>query len=334
MKKGLKILLTLATVFATSFTLASCGETRPSTSETTSQADNASQNMVNTVLQQLNVASSVEADFNLTTTGMGGVTISWTSDNAAIAINGGKATVTRSTEADVTVNLTATATKDSATGTRTFTVTVKKLDVANYELSTVAEVKNAADGAKVYVKGVIGQEVPYSTGTDIFASSLYIVDTTGALYVFSCANLCKEVEAGDEVIISGTKASYKEAAQLTYPTLELKLSSGNDIPVDSVIEGETVTSVMGMTGIAGNMYKLTGTVKKSSSATYVNYALHDSSDTKINVYWDSSKAGSYTEIPQFSWLEQYVNQEITCAFVINSANSSGKWRGHILYLYA
>ena len=333
MKKGLKILLTLATVFSAALALNACGE-RPSDNSSVQQpADSASQQAVNAVLQQLTVASSVESDFNLTTIGMGGVTVTWSSDNAAITINGGQASVTRSTEADVTVTLTATATKDTATGTRTFTVIVKKLDVGNYDLSTVAEIKAAADNTKVYVKGVIAQEVPYSTGSDIFESSLYIVDATGALYVFSCANLCKEVEAGDEVIISGTKATYKEAAQLTYPTLEMKLSSGKDLPLDSVIEGETVTTVLGKTGIAGNVYKLTGTVKKVSSSTYVNYQLNDGTN-KMNVYWDSSKAGSYTEIPPFSWLDAYVDQQVTCAFVINSANSSGVWRGHILHIYA
>ena len=337
MKKGLKILLTLTTLLAMPLTLASCGETSGSSEPQTSMTDE-NQDMVNAALQQLNVPSSVEADFTLTTTGMGGVTFVWTSDNAAIAINGGQAAVTRSTEADVTVNLTATATKGGATGTRSFVVTVKKLDVGNYELSTVAEAKQAEDGAKLYIKGIIGQEVPYSTGADIFASSLYIVDTTGALYVFSCANLCKEVEAGDEVIISGTKATHKEAAQLTYPTLEIKLGSGKNVPLDSVIEGETVTSIMGMTGIAGNMYKLTGTFKRGEgsgdSGSYVYYRLTDSAGKYINIYWDSSKAGSYTEVPQFTWLDQYNGQEITVAFVINSSNSSGVWRGHILHIYA
>lgn len=335
MKKGLKFVLALTTLLAAPITLTSCGEEPKDSITQSSGSIDEDLTIVNAALSALTVNSQVDKDFTLVTQGMGNVAIAWTSDNAAITINGSEAKVTRSTEADVNVKLTATATKGSATATRDFTVKVLKQNL-DYELSTVAEAKSAAVGSKVYIKGIVGQECPYSTGDDIFESSLYIVDTTGALYVFSCAKICIEVEEGDEIVLCGVIAEYKSAKQLTDAKLEVKLSSNNELPLnnENVIEGETIASVMAMTeSIAGNIYKLTGTLEKISGSTYVNYRLKDEADNYINVYFDSSKAGSYSEIPQYKWLDEYVNKEITCAFIINSANSSGKWRGHILHVY-
>lgn len=320
MKKGLKFVLALTTLLATPVALTSCG-------------DSEQKEVIDTALSQLSLPSTVEADFNLTVNGIGGTTITWTSNNDAIKIEGSKAVVTRSTDSDVSVKLTATATYDGVTDTREFTVTVKKYEF-NYELSTVAEIKNAADDTKVYVKGVIGQMVPYSTGNGIFNSSCYIVDESGALYVYQATNLCESVEEGDEVIISGTKTTYYNAPQIKYPTLEMKLSSNKTVPLDAVIEGETCTTVLAKTDyIAGNIYKLTGTVGKISGDGWVSYKLTDAAGKYINIYWNSAKAGSYTEVPAFSWLDAYADKEVTCAFVINGSNSSGTWRGHILHIY-
>lgn len=75
----------------------------------------------------LSVKSSYEADFTLTTTAAGGVTISWASNNVdVVKIENGKATVTRPglTEADATVKLTATAVIDGETKIKEFTITI------------------------------------------------------------------------------------------------------------------------------------------------------------------------------------------------------------------
>ena len=67
--------------------------------------------------------SSVAADFKLPVTADHGVTVSWSSNNAAIAVNDENATVTRGEE-DVVVTLTATFTLNDATATKTYEVTV------------------------------------------------------------------------------------------------------------------------------------------------------------------------------------------------------------------
>ena len=43
--------------------------------------------------------------------------------------------------------------------------------------------------------------------------------------------------------------------------------------------------------------------------------------------------GSAGDIPLFAWMDEYVGMDLTVAFVINSSNKDGKWRGHIIHIY-
>ncbi len=78
--------------------------------------------------------TSVTSDFKLSLTADHDVTVSWTSDNAAIAIDGENATVTRGGQ-DVVVTLTATFKLNNATATKTFEVTV--VGTSDVEATTV-----------------------------------------------------------------------------------------------------------------------------------------------------------------------------------------------------
>ena len=90
-------------------------------------------------IEELELPSEVRADFTLPTTGTRGSTITWESDNAAIAIDGGNATVTRSaySEGDTVVTLKATAVSGDDSATADFTVTVLKSQVVDEETISV-----------------------------------------------------------------------------------------------------------------------------------------------------------------------------------------------------
>lgn len=83
--------------------------------------------------------TSTGTDFTLTTTGIYGTTISWTSSNTAVvSIEGGNATVDNTTIAeDTVVTLTATIRSNETTDTKTFDVTITKV-VKNYTVTIVA----------------------------------------------------------------------------------------------------------------------------------------------------------------------------------------------------
>ncbi len=90
-------------------------------------------------VKELEVPPEVRADFTLPTTGTRGSTITWESDNAAIAIDGGNATVTRPacSEGNTVVNLKATAVNGEDSATADFTVTVLKSQVVDEETISV-----------------------------------------------------------------------------------------------------------------------------------------------------------------------------------------------------
>ena len=104
---------------------------------------NTDQTLVDEIANQFAFTTTeVSADFTLKTSAAGGVLITWTSNNAAIAISGQNATVTRPVfaDGDVTVTLTATFSKGDATATKTYQVKVLKAeDTSSIATSTVAE---------------------------------------------------------------------------------------------------------------------------------------------------------------------------------------------------
>ena len=84
------------------------------------------------------------ADFKLPLTADNGVTVSWSSNNAAIAVNGEDAKVTRG-EADVTVTLTATFKLNEVVATKTYEVVVGKIAATDTDGEIVFQMKGFAN---------------------------------------------------------------------------------------------------------------------------------------------------------------------------------------------
>ncbi len=125
--------------------------------------------------------SEVTENFTLPTLGsVNGSTISWASDNAAISIEDGAATVTRS-NTDVPVKLTATLTKGEATDTVTFDVTVKA------EEQEQPEVPGAPTVLATFELGANGS-ASHNDGTSIDSSKSY-TDGAYTLALTSCSNV-------------------------------------------------------------------------------------------------------------------------------------------------
>ena len=119
----------------------------------------------------LNVNANATADFTLPVAGANGSVISWASDNAAIAIEGANATVTRG-DADVTVTLTATITLGEVTETATFTVTVAKEGTEEPPVEeTVYTVAGILDVMANYTDGQVSTEEYIVSG--VVTSSSY-----------------------------------------------------------------------------------------------------------------------------------------------------------------
>lgn len=329
MKKITKFLLIAATVFGVS----ACGGAKSDPNEP----------MVDAALAALSVNSTVTDDFNLTTSGIGGVTISWVSDNEAIAINGSKATVTQSTESDISVKLTATATKDTCTKTREFAVTVSKKEITTAYI-TIAEALNTAIGVEVTTRGVVTQ-VLHTNSNNASATAFYIFDGTNAIYVFG-SNTAGTVKRGQDLILKGTTANYptsvSRTTQLTYPTVLDVISENALVTVDQTAFTEsTVAAIAG--DLSGDHFAKVYLLKNVrinyyDSGSYVSMSILDwsdnpnySSDPAMNLY-----ASSMNNLQEYDeWLKDYYDTPVDVIFAVNSQNSKKtKWRGSIMAVIA
>ena len=136
MKKKNLALIAVAAITAT--TLVGCNnDTKPTettgtaTQTTTIDPEAEDREIVAAAKAGLSVQSTATADFTLTVAAAGGASIAWTSNNAAITINGTTAKVTRpgfGSEA-VIVTLTATIVSGNISDTKTFEVTIAALTV-------------------------------------------------------------------------------------------------------------------------------------------------------------------------------------------------------------
>jgi uncharacterized protein YdeI (BOF family) len=205
MKKVLAFLL----VFALGFTLASC-----TNEEDVLNAQDAAQKL------SLDAdLTAVTSDLVLPTTGLHEATVTWESDNAAIAADG---TVTRPDvdAGDVTVILTATVTVGSASETKEFRVKVLDQDPSAAVTVKVLESSAVAKGDIVEVTGiVVGIISPYG---------YQLADDTGVVYVYLGST--PEVSIGDNVTVLGEKEVYYGMTEVVNLQSTVVNSTGNALP--------------------------------------------------------------------------------------------------------
>lgn len=292
--------------------------------ETPSTSD---EDIVNAAMNALTVQATADADFTLTVKGNGNVNISWASNNTdVITINGNKAVVTAPFGGeDVTVKLTATLVLNDVTKTKDFNVIVSA--IAD-ESKSIADVKALADDTATTVRGVVTGFLYASGTTDPeYKRGYYVTDETGTIYVFdqsSAANL----NDGDEVYLNATKTTYSYVAQLSQVTNYTVLSSNATPDWTSVITDKTIAQIAESENIGGNVYEFVGKVFRN---TFGAYSLDDLSGSgSLSVYFSGSS--SMDLVYYGSELKDKVEQIVKVKFVVNSANSSGKWRGNVLEL--
>lgn len=290
--------------------------------ETPSTSD---EDIVNAAMNALTVQATADADFTLTVKGNGNVNISWASNNTdVITINGNKAVVTAPFGGeDVTVKLTATLVLNDVTKTKDFNVIVSA--IAD-ESKSIADVKALADDTATTVRGVVTGFLYASGTTDPeYKRGYYVTDATGTIYVFdqsSAANL----NDGDEVYLNATKTTYSNVAQLSQVSTYTVLSSNATPDWTSVITDKTIAQIAESENIGGNVYEFVGKVFMNQ---YGAYSLDDLSGSgSLSVYFSGSS--SMDLVYYGSELKDKVEQIVKVKFVINSANSSGKWRGNVL----
>ncbi len=189
------------------------------------------------------------------------------------------------------------------------------------------------DDQSIVVDDVVGivSAIHYSTYNGALSEQgCYLTDKTGTIYVYGFA-LAQEVKVGDKVNISAVTASYYGGIQLSGPTLNEIISSGNSIPTNAVVKGKDIAYLNTLSAVnAGETFEVTGKVTIDS---YGNYYISDDAGNSFLLY-ASEKSGTNDRdtlgYPEFAFLDDFKDKTGTFVVVVNGTNTSGTVRGHVI----
>ena len=338
MKKKNLALIALAAITATA-TLSGCNnDAKPV--ETTSgepaatstiDIDKEDREIVEAAKSALTVTSTATTDFTLTVSAAGGASIAWTSNNAAITINGTTAKVTRPGfgQQDVTVTLTATIVSGNITDTKTFEVTVSAIED---ESETVAELKAKDKDAEVYAHGVVTGFLYGNTTADPTESKkgFYLTDGTDTIYVDDSA-AAEELEDNQEVYFAAIVDEDSGAKQLKSVT-ELAILADDATPDFSYAtvlktDAELKAAIDLGADAVGKTYEFLAQVYCNAYGSYsVEPIDYENNKASWGVYFAGSSSLSLQEYGK----ELKGKEVVRVVFYVNSTNSSNKGRGNIL----
>jgi hypothetical protein len=163
----------------------------------------------------------VEADFGLPSEGGKGSALTWTSDSAAIVVNGDSAAVRLPFGAPATVKLTATATYAGASATRSFEMTVPARALPPLAVSVTAGSRCVAGKAVVTVEAFNQESSSVGVNfTSPFSQKAFTAVQSGKRAVHAFATRQAVITAGSvtaeiEVVVDGQPVMYPLSADYT-----------------------------------------------------------------------------------------------------------------------
>ena len=267
-------------------------------------------------------------------------------DNALLQYTGAVLTYTSSNDAVITfevvdgkvmlktvgvgtATVTVTATHNEKTYSETIEVTVTEKPVIEYV--NVAGAINTVPGTEespvyVTVKGIVGPSLVNQTG-------FYLIDETGVIAVLMLnKEMLKDIEPGQEVILRGIRYHKNKHAegntdfgQTCIKDAEIVINNGGNHPYSTEsFKGEI--SVKDFTEFDKTVDHTTEVytmkVKVAESENGYAYVL-TSADGSFRITLYSGSKG------QYSWLAQYIGQEITVEVAACNWNSKG-YKGCVL----
>lgn len=231
------------------------------------------------------------------------VKITWTSDNAAAVVNGGKLTVTLA-DTEQTVTLTATLTCGTVTETRTFTIKLNAVGITLTDIPTLntigaGQAQNVLTTTKYFTKGKITSIDNTTYG------NMYIEDDEGnKLYVYGLyidgkkyGEATTKPVVGDYIIINGAMTSYSSKAQMKNADLIENLGKYS---VTDFTTLNTIGAGQAQNVLTTDKYYATGKIKSIVQATYGNMYIEDTEGNELYIYGlyiNGAKYGDATTKP-------------------------------------
>ena len=222
-----------------------------------------------------------------------------------------------------TANITVKATYQSYSYEDTFEVVVNK--IGNVEYTNVKGAIDANDGEEVTVKGIVASSLVNKTG-------FYLVDETGLIAVQISAADLSLIELGNEVIVKGTRdhagAKTKSIGQSNIANAELvaNLYGHHEYSTATFDNTKTVEDLYDLDEKID--YSTTGYVVKGTA-----YTTGSSYSSKVHLKGtDESKAIRLycSGAGQYSFLNDYYNQELTFEVAVCNWNDKDYYTGCII----
>ena len=206
-----------------------------------------------------------------------------------------------------------------------FTHNEVEVNEADYIEMTVAEAREAADGALVKVSGVVAR-ITYANG--YVPSGFYLIDGTNSIYVYD-GQIAARVAEGNTVTVLASKAhwileseqsnankfGYKGCNQLT-DVVKFETDNGNTAFDTSWITESTMKDIITTpvtTDISTTIYKVNALVKKVPGSDFVNYYFFDIDGETGSYAYTQCNGGD------FAWLDEFDGK--ICTVYISALNA-------------
>ncbi len=258
--------------------------------------------------------------------GFDGVILSYASSNESVlsfVTADGKTVMHCTAEETTTVIVTVTATLGDVTVTDTVEITVSPAPTFDYV--DVQTAINAANGEIVTVKGIVGPSLVNRDG-------FYLIDETGVIAIFTTKEVVASVSIGDEIIITATRdvktkggADYFGQSMLTEVTVLANYYGAHEYSTQTFVTDKTLADMLTLSILEDHtttVFVVKG--KVNFPGGYSAPSIVDG-DTTLQLYCSGGA--------QYSWLNQFADQEITLEIALCNWNDKKAWKGCILAVH-
>ena len=228
-----------------------------------------------------------------------------------------------------TAVITVSCTYNGQTYSEQFEITVERNDSVEY--ISVTEAINANVGEVITVKGIVGPGLVNKVG-------FYLIDENGVIAITTSADNMAILEIGQEVILTGTRDKFhnnegNHAGQTAITNCEITANyygkheySTNGFA--GTISVEDFYNLDVTVDYSTSVYIMTGYVVKEESAYYTNIYIG-------NMPTYDKNAGTYIRLysssaSQYSWLNEFVGQEVTLEIAACNWNNKTYYTGCVL----
>ena len=207
--------------------------------------------------------------------------------------------------------------------TVTIIVDIPQPDV---EYPTVADVIATAVGETVTVKGIVGPSVVNKTG-------FYLIDGTGVIAVLTTEDVMETLTIGQEVVLEGKRDRFYDSSKnggthagqtfITGATVVVNNYGEHAYDTSTFVTDKTITDLYNLEAsvdYSTTVFIVTATVSKGDGQ-WATFGLTDGIKT-LTLYSGSTA--------QYSWLEQFIGQEVTIQVAPCNWNNKSYWRGCVL----